>query len=138
MMVNSHAYYCSWWLYTIQELLVRILNSQWKLRFYPKIKHSISMKIRYAQLYMMVRSCINFHSCWVNRFLHLLLAKLNSHNLRFSDKKKLEIFMASRFLWQAIFTFNHNLAMSLIQFQISAIANRIIVRVNMDFCLLFI
>ena len=57
----------------------------------PQIYCSISMKIGYAQLHMMVNSCINFHLCWVYRFLNLLLTKLNSHNLWFSDKKTPEI-----------------------------------------------
>ena len=48
----------------------------------PQIKHSIDMENGQAQLHMMVNSCINFNSCWVNRsFLNLLLTKLNSYNL---------------------------------------------------------
>ena len=50
MMVNSHAYYCSCWLYIIQEFLVKIEFSI-KTEILPKIKHSISMKIGYAQLH---------------------------------------------------------------------------------------
>ena len=86
IMVNSNAYYCSCWLYTIKEFLVTKLNSQYKTEILPKIKYSISMKIGYAQLHMMIHSCIIFHKCWVNSFLNSLLTKLNSHNLWFLHK----------------------------------------------------
>ena len=57
-----------------------------KTEILRKIKHLISMKIGYAQLHMMVNSCINFQSCWFNSIFNLV-TKLNSQNVWFSDKK---------------------------------------------------
>ena len=40
---------------------------------------------------MIVNSCINFQSCRFNSIFKLLVTKLNSQNLWFSDKKKREL-----------------------------------------------